>query len=140
MSGIAASAFLGLAVVVGTPNEAPSEPTFEIDVSNTTRSLRAGETGTFAVHIKPAEGYKVNEKGPLRLQLEAPAQLALEKAVLSRDDARGEATAPELACGLDARKEGEAPIDVRAMFVICDEAGTVCEMKRETFEVAVEVD
>ena len=134
---------LGLALVAASlavPSIGRAEPpNYTVDVSKSTTAVEVGRSGRLAVHIQPAEGYKVNEKGPLGLKLSAPEALALEKAALGRADAQGETTSPEFACGFDAKAPGEQPITVEATFILCDTAGTICEMKREKVEVAVVV-
>ncbi|MEL6183980.1 MAG: hypothetical protein AAFU79_05080 [Myxococcota bacterium] len=108
-------------------------------MSGTTQSVKTGAKGQLSVHIKPAEGYKVNEKGPLSLKLSAKDKVALETAKLLRKDATGKVTSPEFACGFDAKAQGKDAITVDATFVICDIAGTICEMKKEKVEVAVAI-
>lgn len=140
MSAAVSVLAFGLALALGSPDEKAPAKNFQLDVSGTTTALRAGKTGKLAVQIKPAEGYKVNEKGPLSLALTAPATLKLDKARLVRADAQGKATSPQFACGFKAQKQGQEPITVNATFVICDTAGTICEMKREKVQVAVRVE
>lgn len=127
---------LGLALS-GAPSESP--PNFTLDLSKTTTAVRKGETGTLSVHIKPAEGFKVNEQGPLTLKLQAKDRVQLEKDKLGRGDAQGKETSPEFSCGFDAKQKGREAITVDAMFVICDMAGTICELKKERVQVAVSV-
>lgn len=137
MKALLASLSLGLSLALAAPALADEAPVYRIDVSKSTTSVKAGAKGTLALHIAPAEGYKVNEKGPLQLKLDAPAGLSLEKASLGRKDATGTPTSPEFACGFTAKEKGA--ITVNAQFIICDTAGTICEMKREKLTVAVDV-
>ncbi len=132
-----ASVLLGLSLLAA-PDAEPKK--FVLDVSRTTQTLAKGNKGSFFLQIRPIDGYKVNDKGPFSLRLSASEHLALEKALLGRSDATGHQDAPELGCGFEARAPGEGPIVVEAQFVLCDKAGTVCEMKREKVEVAVKVD
>lgn len=136
MRALASAAAVGLALLAA-PVVRADAPTYRIDASESTTSVKTGGKGTVAIKIAPAEGYKVNEKGPLGLKLEAPQSIALDKDRLGRSDATGAPTAPEFACGFTARENGE--ITVHATFIICDEAGTICEMKREKLTVAVDV-
>ncbi len=133
-----AFALLGITMVAATAH-AEEQKNFTVDVAGTTRRVVAGEQGHLAVHIKPADGYKVNDKGPLRLRLSAKDKLALDATKLARKDAKGKVTSPKFGCGFKAKEEGDDAITIDAMFVICDTAGTVCELKREKVEVAIAI-
>lgn len=134
------SGLASLAVLPGAAAAEEEAKTFVLDVSETTAKVAKGERGTLAVHIRPAEGYKINEKGPLRLSLSAPEAIALDKQQLGRADATGKETSPAFACGFEGKAAAEAPVTIDAMFVVCDTAGTICEMKKEQVQVAVKVD
>ena len=131
-------------VALGLSLSASPEPVqakkFDVDVSGTTTALKVGHKGKVSVQIQPVAGYKVNDKGPLAVALSAQSHIALEKAKLLRKDAKGSKRSPEFSCGFNAQTAGEDQIDIQLTFVLCDDAGTVCEMKKEKVTVAVVVD
>ena len=136
--GVLAALTLVSTLVAGSAGDVDNQR-YRVDVSGTTQALRVGEEGTLAVRIQPAEGFKVNEKGPLELRLSAPNHLDLDKDAFGRADATGQQVSPTFATEFRARGRGDEPIAVNAKFVLCDTAGTVCEIKRERVTVAVRV-
>lgn len=137
---IVMTAALGWALAAGTPAAKDDAKNYSVDVSGTTDKVQVGSKGKVAIHLRPGKGYKVNEKGPLKLELSGTEILALEKSKLVRSDAQGKVTSPKFACGFDAQKQGKDTITVDATFVLCDVKGTICEMKKERVEVAVRVE
>lgn len=131
---------LFLSLSMSSTVSAEDKTTFELDTSHSTTEVKVGAEGKIALHIKPADGYKVNEKGPLKVSVQAPDGLSVPKSTMGRTDASGKATSPEFQCTFEATAAGTKPVMVQATFVLCDTAGTICEMKREKVQLAVKVE
>jgi hypothetical protein len=130
---------LGLALTTATPvDDAPEGKKYELSFEGTTADLAKGGSGTFALAIKPAPGFKVSNEAPLKIKL-ASEGLALKKTALSTGDAteKGWTQAPAFAVGFAADKEGQQAIQVDATFFVCDVR--ICERKTEKVSVPVSV-
>ena len=53
---------LGLALTAATPVSDDAEKKYEISFEGTTADVQQGKAGTFAMVIKPAEGFKVSNE------------------------------------------------------------------------------
>lgn len=131
------AALLGLAIVAAQPTEENVDKKYTIDFTETTKDVEKGKRGLFAMHIKAAEGYKVSQDAPLKIQL-ASSGLDLQKKTLkSKDATEKKWTSPRFAVRFGADEPGEQKIDVDAVFFVCDEK--ICERKKEKMTVAVKV-
>lgn len=61
------------------------DPSFELR-ADATGPYSSGELGQFAITLTPRGEYHVNEEYPIRVELEAPAEVGLSKTELARDD------------------------------------------------------
>jgi hypothetical protein len=126
----AALLFIGLATIA-------SDKNYSIDLSQTTKEVKPGQSGFLVVHIVPADGFKVSAEAPLRINLQSEG-LKLHKTKLGHDDAKDKkSTSPEFGVRFGAPEEGDKSIDVDATFFVCDER--ICERKQEKLTVAVNV-
>lgn len=132
----AAAFLLGLALT-STPVADKAEKKYEISFDGTTKDVRKGKDGTFAMSIKPADGYKVSNEAPLKIKL-ASKGLGLEKSMLKTKDAKEKwEKSPSFAVGFSAKESGPQTIDVKATFFVCDVK--ICERKSEKLSVPVSV-
>lgn len=129
---------LGWTTFASTPSS--DVPRFSIDTSGTTAAVGVGAKGDFRLHIRPAEGYKVNDKGPLSLELSPTDKLTFDKSKLTRADVSGPDYSPAFSVGFHGAKLGEAKVKAKLTFVLCDDAITFCELKRAETDVVVLVE
>src|SRR5688500_16659218 len=106
--------FVGLATIASPKN-------YTIDLSQTTKEVKPGQSGMLHLHIVPADGFKVSAEAPLKINLTAE-KLKLHKTNLGHDDAKDKkSTAPEFGVKFAAPEQGDQSIEVDAMFFVCDE-------------------
>jgi hypothetical protein len=122
--------FIGFAAVSNPKN-------YTIDLSQTTKEVKSGQSGQVYLHIVPADGFKVSAEAPLKINLAAEG-LKLHKTKLGHDDAKDKkSTAPEFGVKFAAPEEGDKSVAIDATFFVCDER--ICERKQEKISVAINV-
>jgi len=132
----AAALLLGLALSAS-PAAEGADKKYDISFEGTTSEVQVGKSGTFAIAIKPKEGFKVSNEAPLKIKL-ASSGLALKKKVLKTKDAKEKwDKSPAFAVPFSADKDGAQTIDVNATFFVCDIK--ICERKTEKVSVPVSV-
>jgi hypothetical protein len=114
-----------------------SPKNYTIDLSQTTKEVKSGQSGYLHLQIVPADGFKVSAEAPLRINL-ASEGLKLHKTKLGHEDAKDKkSTSPEFGVRFGTAEEGDNAIAVDATFFVCDER--ICERKQEKLTVAINV-
>ena len=129
---------LGLALAAEPAADDAKKPPYTLDVQGTTKQCKAGSSGVFALHIKPAEGYYIHPKAPLKIKLDAKG-LALKKSKLGRKDAKdAKSKAPRFEVSFGAKESGDHSIGADATFFVC--SADICERKTAKLQIPVKVD
>lgn len=132
----AAALVLGL-FMAATPVADGADKKYEITFEGTTKDVKMGKDGTFAIAIKPMPGFKVSNEAPLKIKL-ASAGLELKKKLLRTKDAKEKwDKSPAFAVNFGAPAAGQQTIDVNATFFVCDVK--ICERKSEKLSIPVSV-
>ena len=110
---------------------------YALDVSGTSRSVKAGDSGVFSLRIKPIKGYKVSREAPLKITLKSEG-LALKKTKLKQGDSKDRKSKdPIFNVDFATEKPGDQAIGVKAVFFVCTEE--ICVRKQEKLDVKVSV-
>jgi hypothetical protein len=112
-------------------------PTYSLDTSGSTKELKAGKDGTFALAIKPAKGFHVNAEAPLKITLTGERVKPAKDALGHADAADPKAESRSFKVALKSTEAGKGSITADATFVICSE--TICEKKTEKVTLALDV-
>jgi len=129
-----AAALLALAALARAA--AADDAGFELRATDVT--VVAGEAAAISLTIAPAAGKTVSRDGPLRVDLDADAGLALaRRRYLRRDAADPAADAPRFDLKLKAREPGEHPVALDVHFWLC--GAKVCRPVRAQRTVTVHV-
>ena len=101
--------------------------------------LASGAEGTVRVSVVPSEGWKMNHEFPTKLEIEAPAGVAVAKASQSVADAeRFEDAGATFAVKFTAEEAGEKAFQGKFRFAVCTDA--TCVPKRRELAWVVEVE
>ena len=133
---------LALAVSVslaraGDPGEEAAK-SYRIVTDGSTRSLQAGERGRLVLFIEPLQKVHVHPQAPLKIRVEAPAGLAIEKAELGHKDAVDpKAEAPRFEVPFTAAARGRHEARANLDFFICSDTWCVKQVRTVSFPVEV---
>jgi hypothetical protein len=128
---------LALALPVGAAAAEPDEG-YTVDTGGSTPSLAVGQSGKLVLAIHPRAPWHVDPRAPLKIQIEAPAGLAVAKSSLARKDAVDpKAESPRWETAFRASAPGAQEARAHLKFFLCRE--TICESRTRTvvFPVAV---
>ncbi len=132
---VALALVLGIAVL-GSPADQTTKK-YTLDLSQTTKEVKTGQSGLLYLHIVPEPGYHVSPEAPLKINLTADG-LKLHKTQLGHDDAKDKKSeAPEFGVKFATKEQGDKSIAVDATFFVCDEK--ICERRQEKLTVAINV-
>ncbi len=135
---LAASAVLAAGSVRAADAGDEASKSYRIVTTGSTQSLRAGERGKIILFIEPTAKVHVNAQAPLKITLEAPAGLKLEKAQLGhRDAVQIGAEAPRFEVPFSAISTGKQEAKAHLDFFICSD--TWCVKQVRTVAIAVDV-
>jgi hypothetical protein len=118
----------------------PNEGTLAVEVPADTK---AGAEATAKITVTPGQGFHVNTEYPIKLTLETPAGVKLDKTEFKaggHDGAKGDAVALDehqlvLAVKMTADKSGSYTINGSFKFAVCDK--DQCLAKKEPIAIAV---
>jgi hypothetical protein len=112
---------------------------YRIVTEGSTRAARVGEKGKLVLFIEPTvPKIHVNAEAPLKIKLEVPAGLALEKAELGHKDAvKPGADAPRFEVPFTAAAAGRQEARAALKFYICSD--TWCVQQARDVTIAVDV-
>jgi hypothetical protein len=110
---------------VAEPTDVVTEPNFELRLTSS-GPYAAGTAATFAIALTPSEGWHVNQEYPMRVELTAPAGIALAKAELAREDAAEfvEERA-RFDVGFTPSAAGEHRVTAKVDFAVCTDQNCV---------------
>ncbi len=112
---------------------------YTIEAVASPAAVKVGDAGKVGVVIRPkAPAWHVHPQAPLKVKLEAPAGLRLEKPELGRKDvADPSADAPRFESPFVATAVGPQEVRAHVDFFICSE--TACVKQNRTVATAVDV-
>ena len=111
---------------------------YAIDTSASTRAVAVGGRGKLAIAIQPRAPWHVDPRAPLKLRLEAPSGLAVEKVAFARKDAVDpKAEAPRFETPFQAKAAGTQEAKAHLDFFLCKD--TICAKQTATVALAVAV-
>jgi hypothetical protein len=118
----------------------PNEGTLAVQAP---ADAKAGAETTVKITVTPGQGYHVNTEYPIKLTLETPAGVKLDKSEFKaggHDGAKGDAEALDehqlvLAVKMTADKSGSYTINGSFKFAVCDK--DQCLAKKEPIAIAV---
>jgi hypothetical protein len=132
-----------LMVLLAAPARAPgaaSDPAkgYTIETSGSTTSLRRGETGKLSFEIRARDGWHVDPRTPLKIDLEAPAGLELAKTRLGKKDVvEAGAESPRFEVPFTAAAAGTHEAKAKLDFFVCSADACVKQVREVTVAVAV---
>lgn len=111
---------------------------YAIDTSGSTRALALGGKGKLSVAIQPKAPWHVDPRAPLKIRLEAPAGLAVEKVAFARKDALDpKAEVPRFETPFQAKAAGAQEAKAHLDFFLCKD--TICAKQTATVALPVAV-
>lgn len=112
---------------------------YALEASASPAAVKVGEAGRVAVTIRPrAPTWHVHPQAPLRVQLEAPSGLKLERRELGRKDvADPKADALRFESPFVATAAGAQPVRAKVDFFICSDTACVKQVKDVAIPVTV---
>jgi len=121
----------------GDPGEEAAK-SYRIVTDGSTRSLQRGDKGRLVLFIEPLQKVHVHPQAPLKIRIEAPAGLVLEKAELGHKDAVDpKAEAPRFEVPFTAAARGRQEARANLDFFICSDTWCVKQVKSVSFPVDV---
>lgn len=118
--------------------KSPTKADFAIDTSQTSSSIKVKGKGKLSILIKPGEGLKVHPDAPLEVKVKTSSGLSSSKNKLGRGDVvDAKATAPELACDLNASAAGAQTVDAELSFFLCSDSW--CQRMKDRVTINVDV-
>ncbi|MEM7679178.1 MAG: hypothetical protein AAF449_24630 [Myxococcota bacterium] len=110
---------------------------FTVDVSKTTKAVKAGKKGQFVLQIKAAEGYKVSKDAPLKVKLASEGVSLAKDRLKAKDATKKPFTSPTFKVPFKGKVPGDTSIAMDATFFVCDVQ--ICERKTAKVSVPVSV-
>jgi hypothetical protein len=139
-----------VAVAVAAPVFAPAAPPkgddvgaeaangYAIDTAGSTQRLAPGAQGKLVFTIHPRGEWHVDPRTPLRIDLSAPAGLALEKTRLGKKDAvTPNAEAPRFEAPFTAVSAGTHEARAKLDFFVCSKTACVKQVREVSVPVTV---
>ncbi|MCP4502844.1 MAG: hypothetical protein GY822_23135 [Deltaproteobacteria bacterium] len=118
--------------------EAPKGPSFKVDTSKTSKSIKLGEPGVLSFHIQPLNGTKVHPDAPLSIKLKTPEGISTESKKLGRKNVKEKkAKDPLIETAITGKSKGKQEVTADLTFFLCTD--TACDRVKEQVKVVVEV-
>jgi hypothetical protein len=133
-----AYALSGPCRAAGTASPAASEekPHYELTTSATTSTIEVGKDGQFVVEIKATDGYEFHKESPLKMTVTETPGLEFKKLKFGKEDVK-DVLKPIFKALFKAAKAGKYEVQADLHFVVC--ISTICEIKRPTVKIPIEV-
>lgn len=130
-----AAALLGAAPAV---RAAEATPKYELETKGSTSTLKRGEQGKLVVVIRAKDGWHVDPRTPLKIDVTAPEGLKLEKTRLGKKDAvDAKAESPRFEVPFTAVAAGAHEAHAKVDFFVCSADACVKQVKDVAFPVTV---
>jgi hypothetical protein len=101
-------------------------------------SAKQGERAEARVKVEPQTGFHINTDYPIKLRLDAPDGVTLEKGTQRKDDAvRFDKDGAEFAVGFTAAAAGKKTITGEFKFAVCTDTNCVPKVEAISFDVDV---
>ena len=130
---------LGLAAPAGAA-DAQGDPSkgYAIETGASTASLRKGEQGRVVLVLEARNGWHVDPRTPLKIDLSAPAGLRLQKTQLRKKDAVDpKAESPRFEAPFTAEAPGAHEVRAKLDFFVCSADACVKQVKDVAIPVTV---
>jgi hypothetical protein len=139
LPALAAALALGALTARAADPGAEAAKAYAVDTSGSTSSLKVGERGKLVVALRmTAPGWHVHPDAPLKVRLEAPAGLKLDKTDLGRKDLPDpKAAAPSFEAPFLATAAGAQEARATVDFFVCSDTACVKQAKTVAIPVAV---
>jgi len=109
-----------------------------VDVGSSTREVGLGQRGRLVVVLRPRRPWHIDPRAPLRIRLDRPAGLSIDRVDLGRKDAVDPAALePRFETGFAATSAGTREVAARLDFFVCSE--TACARQARTVKIPVTV-
>ena len=113
-----------------------AKPHYELSTSASTASVDAGKDGQLQVEIRATDGYEFHKESPLKMTVTEAPGLDFKKLKLTKDDVK-DVLKPVFKAPFKAAKPGKYEVQADLQFVVC--LSTICEIKRPTVKIPIEV-
>lgn len=140
MQILASAALLVLLAAPARPLAAESDPAkgYTIETSGSTTSLRPGETGKLSLEIRARDGWHVDPRTPLKIDLSAPSGLELAKTRLGKKDVVDpHAESPRFEAPFTAAATGTHEAKAKLDFFVCSADACVKQVREVVVAVTV---
>jgi len=105
--------------------------------AGSTERVKVGEPGKLVVTIQPKGAWHVHPQAPLKVRVQPPPGLRVEKTVLGRRDVVDpKAEAPRLEAGFVATSAGRHEAKAEVDFFVCSETACVKQVRTVGFAVS----
>jgi hypothetical protein len=122
-----------------TAEERATKDDYELDTSGTVAKLKAGESGSFSLVIKPKNGKNVHPDAPREVTIKDPKGVKPGKQKLGRGDVTDKASkAPEVKTSLTGEKAGSHVLSANVSFFLCTDAW--CQRMSDRVSVTITVE
>jgi len=133
-----ASLVLATLLLAPAARAADAIPRYELDTKDSTSALRRGGEGKLVLVIRAKDGWHVDPRTPLKIELSASEGLKLAKARLGKADAVDpKAESPRFEAPFTAVAAGAHEAKAKVDFFVCSADACVKQVKDVTFAVAV---
>jgi hypothetical protein len=132
------AATLSWALPARADGAAEAAQAYRIETGDSTPSVKVGERGKLVLRIRPAQKWHVHPQAPLKIKLDAPSGLKLDKVELGRKDASDPAAeAPRFEVGFQGVSAGKQETRAAVDFFVCSDAA--CVKQSRTVAVTIDV-
>jgi hypothetical protein len=132
------AAALVLASLAAPALAAEPSPRYEIDTSGSTSQVQQGGAGKLVLVLRAKEGWHVDPRTPLKIDLSAPDGLRLEKTRLGKKDAVDpKAESPRFEAPFTAVAAGTQEARAKLDFFVCSAEACVKQVRDVAIPVTV---
>ncbi len=128
------TAVAALALLLGTAradSAADASRGYTLEATASPSAVKVGQAGKLAIEIRPkAPTWHVHPQAPLKVQLDAPAGLKIDRRELGRKDvADAKAEAPRFETPFVATAAGPQSVHAKVDFFLCSDTACVKQVK-----------
>ncbi len=135
---------LGFALLAAAPAALAADPgeeaarSYRVVTDGSTRTARVGEKGRLVLFIEPLQKVHVHPQAPLKITIDAPAGLKVDKSELGHKDAVDpKAEAPRFDVAFTAVAKGRQEAKAHLDFFICSDTWCVKQVRSVVLPVDV---
>ena len=109
---------------------------YDLDISATPKVAKGG-SGSVTVHITPKGGAEIHKEAPIKLALQAPANVEMSKTQVGRKELKMNGNNASFDVPFTAREAGNGDIEVTLSFYICTDQVCAHQERKASLPVAV---